>query len=130
MDPSKSVKAIQAIFDPRCLAYVNINPESRVKASEGAAEKILDEQGWRVNSPRRAEQRGGSVIFDVPHAGEIVRELAGRNVLVDFRPGAGIRIGPHFFNSDEEVEAVVAEIKSILETKAYEKHLTAGGAKF
>ena len=64
------------------------------------------------------------------HAGEIVRELAGRNVLVDFRPGAGIRIGPHFFNSDEEVEAVVAEIKSILETKAYEKHLTAGGAKF
>ncbi|HMX30221.1 MAG TPA: aminotransferase class V-fold PLP-dependent enzyme, partial [Blastocatellia bacterium] len=41
--------------------------------------ELADEQGWRVNSPRRAEQRGGSVIFDVPHAGEIVRELAGRN---------------------------------------------------
>lgn len=92
--------------------------------------ELADEQGWRVNSPRKAEERGGSVIFDVPHADEIVRELAARNVLVDFRPGAGIRIGPHFFNSDEEVETVVAEIKSILETKAYEKHPAAGGAKF
>lgn len=92
--------------------------------------ELADEQGWRVNSPRKAEQRGGSVIFDVPHAGEIVRELASREVLVDFRPGAGIRIGPHFFNSDEEIEAVVAEIKNILETKAYEKYLAASGAKF
>lgn len=92
--------------------------------------ELADEQGWRVNSPRKAEQRGGSVIFDVPHAGEIVRELAARDVLVDFRPGAGIRIGPHFFNSDEEIEAVVAEIKNILETKAYEKYLAASGAKF
>ncbi len=90
--------------------------------------ELADEQGWRVNSPRRADQRGGSVILDVPHAGEVVRELSARDVLVDFRPGAGIRIGPHFFNTDDEVEAVVAEIKSILDTKAYEKHLAAGVA--
>lgn len=90
--------------------------------------EMADELGWRVNSPRQSEQRGGSVILDVPHAGEVVRELAARDVLVDFRPGAGIRIGPHFFNTDDEVEAVVAEIKSILDTKAYEKHLAAGGA--
>lgn len=92
--------------------------------------ELAGEQGWRVNSPRQSEQRGGSVIMDVPHAGEIVRELSARDVLVDFRPGAGIRIGPHFFNSDEELDAVVAEIKTILETKAYEKHLAASGAKF
>jgi len=92
--------------------------------------ELADEQGWRVNSPRQAEQRGGSVIFDVPHAGEVVRELAARNVLVDFRPGAGIRIGPHFFTSDEELERIVAEIKNILDTKAYEKYVTASSAKF
>ena len=92
--------------------------------------ELAGEQGWRVNSPMKAEQRGGSVIFDVPHAGEVVRELASRDVLVDFRPGAGIRIGPHFFNTDDEVEAVVAEIKSILDTRSYEKHLAASGAKF
>ncbi|MBP6823357.1 MAG: aminotransferase class V-fold PLP-dependent enzyme, partial [Acidobacteria bacterium] len=87
--------------------------------------ELAGEHGWRVNSPTKTEQRGGSVIFDVPNAGEIVRELTARNVLVDYRPGAGIRIGPHFFNTDEEVEAVVAEIKSILETGSHEKHLAA-----
>ncbi|MFN8001017.1 MAG: aminotransferase class V-fold PLP-dependent enzyme [Acidobacteriota bacterium] len=92
--------------------------------------ELADEHGWRVNSPRKVEQRGGSVILDVPFAGEIVRELAARDVLVDYRPGAGIRIGPHFFNTDEELNAVVAEIKTILDTKAYEKHLAASGAKF
>src|SRR5262245_978459 len=84
--------------------------------------EMADEQGWRVNSPREANRRGGSVIINVPHAGEVVRELAARDVLVDYRPGAGIRIGPHFFNTDEEIERIVEEIKVIIETKAYEKH--------
>ncbi|MCI0338312.1 MAG: aminotransferase class V-fold PLP-dependent enzyme [Acidobacteria bacterium] len=92
--------------------------------------ELADEQGWLVNSPRDASKRGGSVIIDVPHAGEVVRELAARDVLVDHRPGAGIRIGPHFFTTDEELVTIIAEIKNILETKAYEKYLAAGGAKF
>jgi len=92
--------------------------------------ELADEQGWTINSPRVAAQRGGSVILNVPFAGEVVRELAARNVLVDYRPGAGIRIGPHFFNTDDEVEAVINEIKAILETKAYEKYLSASGVKF
>jgi kynureninase len=92
--------------------------------------ELADEQGWRVNSPRAADKRGGSVIIDVPHAAAVVRELAARDVLVDYRPGAGVRLGPHFYNTDGEIEAAVAEIKCILATKAYEKHLAAGGAKF
>ncbi len=91
--------------------------------------ELADEQGWRVNSPRDSSKRGGSVIIDVPHAGEVVRELAARDALVDYRPGAGIRIGPHFFNTGEEIERIVDEIKNILETKAYEKHLAGSGAK-
>lgn len=91
--------------------------------------ELADEQGWRVNSPRDPNKRGGSVVIDVPHAGEVVRELAARDALVDYRPGAGIRIGPHFFNSDEEVERIVGEIEDILETKAYEKHRLASDAK-
>jgi kynureninase len=92
--------------------------------------ELADEQGWRVNSPRAADKRGGSVIMDVPHAAAVVRELAARDVLVDYRPGAGIRLGPHFYNTDEELDFTVGEIRHILTTKAYEKHLTAGGAKF
>jgi kynureninase len=89
--------------------------------------EMAEEQGWHVNSPRDANQRGGSVIIDVPFAGEVVRELAARDVLVDYRPGAGIRIGPHFFNTDDELATVVREIKTILDTKAYEKYLSASG---
>jgi kynureninase len=92
--------------------------------------ELADEQGWRVSSPREAAKRGGTVIVDVPHAGAVVRELALRDVLVDFRPGAGIRLGPHFFTKDEELDAVIREIQTILETKAYEKHLATSGAKF
>lgn len=104
----------------------------RVKSMQQTARliELADANGWRVNSPRQAEQRGGAVILDVPHAGEVVRELAARDVLVDFRPGAGIRLGPHFFNTDEEIERAVGEIKEILATKAYEKHGAASGARF
>ncbi len=92
--------------------------------------ELADENGWRVNAPRDANTRGGSVILDVPHAGEVVRTLAEREILVDYRPGAGIRIGPHFFNTDEELEIVVEAIKEILNSKTYEKFLASSGAKF
>jgi kynureninase len=91
---------------------------------------LADAQGWKVNSPREAEKRGGSVVINVPYAGGVVSELAQRDMLVDHRPGAGIRIGPHFFNTDEELETIIAEIRKILETKAYERHLTEGSVKF
>lgn len=91
--------------------------------------ELAEEEGWPINSPRKAEQRGGSVILSVPYAGEVVRELAAREMLVDYRPGAGIRIGPHFFNTDEEIETIVREIKTILDTKAYEQHSSVSEAK-
>lgn len=90
---------------------------------------LADEQGWQVNSPREAIKRGGTVIVDVPHAAAVVQELAQREVLVDFRPGAGIRIAPHFYTKDEELDITIGEIRKILTTKAYEKHL-GGGARF
>jgi kynureninase len=92
--------------------------------------ELADEQGWRVNSPRDATKRGGTVVVDVPHAAAVVQELARREVLVDFRPGAGIRIAPHFYSTDEELGVTIGEIKNILETKAYEQHRAGGGARF
>ncbi|MGH7961741.1 MAG: aminotransferase class V-fold PLP-dependent enzyme, partial [Candidatus Binatia bacterium] len=92
--------------------------------------ELTDAQGWHVNSPRDAARRGGMVVVDVPHAAAVVQELAQRDVLVDFRPGAGIRIAPHFYTKDEELDLTIGEIKTILEAKAYEKHLAAGGARF
>jgi len=62
-------------------------------------------------------------VVDVPQAAAVVQELARRDVLVDFRPGAGIRIAPHFYTTDEELEITIREIKAILDTNAYAKHL-------
>jgi hypothetical protein len=43
-----ALEGIQKVLDDRCLAGVNINPESRVKVARGPAKAELVEQGWRV----------------------------------------------------------------------------------
>jgi kynureninase len=70
--------------------------------------------GYRVNSPRDPQQRGGTVTLDVPSGSEVTQELLRRDFLVDYRPGAGIRIAPHFYTSDQELELVIREIQSIV----------------
>lgn len=87
--------------------------------------ELAEEAGFRVNSPKDAELRGGTVVVDVPHGYEVNKELSRRDFLVDYRPGAGIRIAPHFYSKDEELDLIVREIKTILETKAYEQHTAA-----
>jgi kynureninase len=61
-------------------------------------------------------------------AGAITRELLRREFIVDFRPDAGVRISPHFYTSDEELELVVREMKDIRDTRAYAIHEAAGAA--
>lgn len=75
---------------------------------------LADEAGMVVRSPRDPNQRGGAIIIDVPHGREVTAELGRRQILVDFRPGAGIRIAPHFYNSDDEVAHTVRELQTIL----------------
>ena len=79
--------------------------------------ELADEQGWRINSPRDPSKRGGSVIIGVPDAEGVAHELAARDILVDFRPGAGIRVGPHFYNTDEEIEVLVEEIRNLTQRR-------------
>jgi kynureninase len=77
---------------------------------------LADENGLRVNACRDPQRRGGVVTFDVPNGLEITRELARREILVDFRPAAGIRVAPHFYNTDEDVDRTVAEICQLART--------------
>ena len=86
------------------------------------------ERGWRPNAPEDPERRGGTVAVDVPHGELVAKELLERDVVIDFRPGAGIRIAPHFYNKKEECEHALSQIAEILETKAYEKHGSVAGA--
>ncbi len=87
------------------------------------------EQGWRVPTPRNPQERGGAVVIDVANGAAVTKELIRREILVDYRPSAGIRVAPHFYTKDEELEIVIKEIKEILETNAYEKHLSAASLK-
>jgi kynureninase len=81
--------------------------------------ELADARGYRVSAPRDAAWRGGTVAFDVPHAAEVARALLARDVVIDFRPGAGIRVAPHFYTSDAEVDRVVGEIDAILCDEAW-----------
>ena len=75
-------------------------------------------QGWRVNSPRDAEHRGGTVSIDMPDAEEVCRELLKREILVDYRPKAGVRMAPHFYNKDEELETAITAVDGILKERS------------
>ena len=80
--------------------------------------RIIDgavSRGWRLNTPTDDRDRGGTVIVDVPNAGHAAEELIRRGVIVDHRPGAGIRIAPHFYNTEAEIDHAIATLEAILE---------------
>ena len=74
--------------------------------------------GFEVRSPRDPERRGGTVTVHVPEFAAVHRELAERQVICDFRPDAGLRLGPHFFTSDDELRHAIDQIADIVETAA------------
>jgi kynureninase len=76
--------------------------------------ELAGRHGWRVNTPRDPEKRGGTVSIDMPDSQEVCRELLKREVLVDWRPKAGVRMSPHFYNTDEETERAIATVNEIL----------------
>ena len=83
--------------------------------------ELADARGYTVNTPRKASERGGTVTVDVPHGYEVAQHLLSRDILVDYRVGAGIRIAPHFFTRDEELEAAVHEIDAALESGSWQR---------
>ena len=82
--------------------------------------ELAEEAGFRINSPGNPAERGGTVVIDVPNGYEVTKELSRRDYLVDFRPGAGIRVAPHFYTKDEELELVIREIRRIADAGSRE----------
>jgi kynureninase len=82
---------------------------------------LADAAGFEVTSVRDPARRGGAVIVNVPEAAAVYAELEAREILCEFRPGAGIGIGPHFFWTDDEVRLAIAQVEEILETGAYQR---------
>ena len=107
--------------------------------------ELLDERGLGVVSPREPGRRGGTVLVDTPDHAAVHRELGERGIICDFRPdgleapaaeqpapgrrdrGAfggpgGIRLGPHFFNTEDEIRHTVEQLADIVDSGAFERH--------
>ena len=89
---------------------------------------LAEEAGFQVTSPKEPSQRGGTITISHDRAAAIANELIRREFIIDYRPGAGIRISPHFYTSDEELQLVIKEFKKISESNSYHEHETVGAA--
>jgi kynureninase len=74
--------------------------------------------GYRLNTPTEDSERGGAVIIDVPNGEVVAQELLGREIIIDYRPGAGIRMAPHFYNTEEDIDRALATLDGIIKNSS------------
>ena len=108
-----------------CLPGVNIINEVGVKRIREKSQRqtsllisLADQHGWRVNTPRDPELRGGTVSIDMPDSQEVSRELLRRKIMIDWRPKAGVRMAPHFYNTDDEIHFAIDVVEEILKERS------------
>lgn len=89
---------------------------------------LAEEAGFQVTSPKDPSRRGGTITVAHDQAGAITKELIRREFIVDYRPGAGVRISPHFYTKDEELELVIGEMKKIRDQQSFHATETVGAA--
>lgn len=88
--------------------------------------ELAQRRGLGIRSPLAAERRGGHVALDVPHGYAVCQALLAEDIVVDYRPEAGLRLAPHFYNNETDVVRAVERIGAILESREYERF---GGAE-
>jgi len=116
MNGTSHIPSLEAAWPGvKIIAEVGV-PRIREKSKRQTARliELADKQGWRVNTPRDPEKRGGTVSIDMPDSQEVCRELLKREILVDWRPKAGVRMSPHFYNTDQELETAIGAVEEIL----------------
>jgi kynureninase len=89
------------------------------RAMTGRLLALVDRYGFTSAASRDPERRAGTVAVDVPDALLVSRTLKARDFIVDYRPPVGIRISPHFYNTMDEIDRVMAEIAAITAAKDY-----------
>jgi kynureninase len=111
-----SVPALYAAREgPRIVRRAGVNAiREKSLRQTGRLLELARERGFRSPTPLDSARRGGTVAIDFEHALEVSRELNARDVVVDYRPGAGIRLSPHFYTADEELDRAFAAIDGII----------------
>ena len=97
-------------------------PAIRAQSSQMTARLLarVDEYGFTSAASRDPERLAGTVALSVPDAALVARTLKARDFIVDYRPPVGVRISPHFYNTMDEVDRIMAEIASIVARKDYD----------
>jgi kynureninase len=118
-----------AIEGPRLVRRAGIDRirEKSVRQTSRLIE-LAGARGYRVTAPRDSARRGGTVAFDVPHSYGVAQALLANDVIVDYRPNAGIRLAPHFYTSDDELTRAVEMIDDILREESWKEFETQPGA--
>jgi kynureninase len=101
---------------PGYQAIVDVGIDRIRERSQALTQPLLEsalERGFDVRSPHEADRRGGHVTIDPGDADRVHHELITRGFVVDHRPGSGIRVAPHFFNTADECVAVLDEMEKI-----------------
>jgi len=81
---------------------------------------LVDHHGYTSAATRDPDRLAGTVAVNVPDALAVARTLKARDFVVDYRPPVGIRISPHFYNTADEIDRIMAEIATIVRTRDYE----------
>ena len=121
MNGTPSIPALYSAQEgPKIVAAVGVN-KIRNKSIHQTSLIISEAQkeDYRINTPLDSNVRGGTVTLDMPDSYEISEELIKRNILIDYREGAGIRLAPHFYNTDDEILFALDELKNIISTKSF-----------
>ena len=119
---AQGTPSIPALYSalPGLQVLEEVGVEAIARESRRRTEWMIEfarEQGWTINSPSNVNERGGSIMIDVDDGPAMVDRLARRKVFVDCRPGVGLRISPHFFNTDEEVAEAMTILSELIAEK-------------
>ena len=71
------------------------------------------ERGLSVHTPREDHRRAGFVAIDFPGAQRALRILLSEGYKLDYRPNCGLRVGPHFYNTEAEIDAFLDRVGRI-----------------
>jgi kynureninase len=118
--------AIPALYaarvGPRILAEAGIEAvrEKSLRQTSRLIE-LAEGRGLACATPREPGRRGGTAAIDFPNAREVARELNERDVVVDYRPGVGIRLAPHFYTEDAELEGCFEAIDEIRKSGSWRR---------
>ena len=96
-------------FDPSVvLAFVENRDEvGRIRAS------LADPGHKAVESTLADEQRTGFVAVDFPDSEAASKQLIAEHYKLDWRPNCGLRLGPHFYNTEAEVHRLMDRIVAL-----------------